>query len=151
MGYGPIWACTCWQACIHPTLGPYGIAIWAPHWSIMGLTVWDPYGFYMGVHMRASPFTSHTGPCGLAIWVTCHHTSEKQLKISTSWKILLKCCYQLAYFVNRNILIFLDFFLPYLILVKYTNACFNIVATLTVRCLCVCLSGFSCPDYCFEA
>ena len=87
---GPIWACTCWQARIHPTLGPYGIAIWAPHGSIMGLTVWDPYGFYMGVHIRASPFTSHTGPCGLAFWVTCHHTSEKQLKISTSWKILLK-------------------------------------------------------------
>jgi len=45
------------------------------------------------------------------------------------------------------------FFLPYIfMLVKYINACFNIVATMTVRCLCVRLSGFSCPDYnsCFE-
>jgi len=38
-------------------------------------------------------------------------------------------------------------------LVKYINACFIIVATMTVPCLCVRLSGISCPDYtsCFEA
>ena len=38
-------------------------------------------------------------------------------------------------------------------LVKYINACFNIVATMTVPCVCVLLSGISCPDYnsCFEA
>ena len=37
-------------------------------------------------------------------------------------------------------------------LVKNINACFIIVATTTVRCLCVRPSGFSCPDYnsCFE-
>ena len=39
-------------------------------------------------------------------------------------------------------------FLFDVMLVKYINACFNIVGTMTVRCL----SGFSCPDYnsCFE-
>jgi len=31
--------------------------------------------------------------------------------------------------------------------VKYINACLNIVTTMTVRGLCVRLSGFSCPDY----
>ena len=38
-------------------------------------------------------------------------------------------------------------------LVKYINACFTEVATMSVRCLCVRLSGISCPDYntCFEA
>ena len=35
------------QARIHPTLGPYGFGIWAPHRSFMGLSVWDPYDVHL--------------------------------------------------------------------------------------------------------
>ena len=45
------------------------------------------------------------------------------------------------------------FFSTIFMLIKHINACFNIVSTMTVPCLCVRLSGYSCPDYnsCFEA
>ena len=43
-----IWACPYGQARIHPTLGPYGIVIWAPQRSIMIVPIWAfPYGTHM--------------------------------------------------------------------------------------------------------
>ena len=52
---GPIWVLY-WQARIYPTLGPYGIAIWASHGSIMGVPLWAwPYGTYMGGLVRMGP------------------------------------------------------------------------------------------------
>ena len=47
------------QARIHPTLVPYGLAIWASHESFMGVPIW--YGQSRIHHTR--------GPHGLAIWV----------------------------------------------------------------------------------
>ena len=44
-----LWACPYGQARIHRTLGLYGIAIWAPHGSIKGVLIWAcPYGNHRG-------------------------------------------------------------------------------------------------------
>ena len=70
-GIGPIWvlygcANKAWPygtithgAHIGLLSGPHMGPLWAAH---IGLAVWDPYVFYKGVPIWASPYTSQTGP-----------------------------------------------------------------------------------------
>ena len=60
---GPIRTCPYGQARIHPILGTYGLAIWATHESIIGVSICAcPHWTHMG---RIHPIL---GLNGLAIW-----------------------------------------------------------------------------------